>query len=118
MPENTYNISDREDLTEYRVVDVLNLNTGRILSYFDTNPLKACALAYLQDNRHDLNTWNYGTMLVSGNMLVITCGGVQHMTSFSENDLLFRVGNYGAFKDGRPIFSQKLSPGATEFTLS
>ena len=94
---------DIEETPSFEFVDVLSLNDGKVLTYSHTNPLRACALSYLQDDRHDLNTWNYGRMLVSGNMVSISCGGVQHLTQFRESDLIVSVGNYSAFKDGRRI---------------
>lgn len=96
----TFEISDAP---QYDAVDVMNLATSDVWTYMHTNPLKACALAYLQNDRHDFNTWNYGRMMVSGRMVSITCGGVQHFTEFSETPLFVRVGNWVAYKDGRRV---------------
>lgn len=98
--DKTFDISDAP---QYDFVDVMDLASGKVITYSQTNPLKACALAYLQCDRHDFNTWNYGRMLVSGDRVSISCGSAQHLTSFMENSLTVRVGNYSAFKDGRRI---------------
>jgi hypothetical protein len=96
---------DIHDAPQYDFVDVMNLATGEVFTYSHTNPLKACALSYLQGDKHDFNTWNYGNMLVSGSMVSITCGGVQHLTEFAETNITVRVGNWSSFKDGRRLSS-------------
>jgi hypothetical protein len=96
----TFEIDNR---STFESVDVMNLATGEIMTYSHTNPLRACALAYLQGDLHDFNTWNYGQMIVSGDLVSITRGGVQQITAFSESPITVRVGNWSAFKDGRRI---------------
>ena len=88
---------------QFDAVDVMNLATGEVFTYSHTNPLKACALAYLHGDIADFNTWSYGKMIVSGNMVSISRGGTQSMTEFSEGPLTVRCGNWSAFKDGRRL---------------
>jgi hypothetical protein len=88
---------------QYEFVDVMDMVTGEVHTYSQTNPLRACALAYLQMAQHDFNTWNYGQMWVSGNMVSISSGGVQHLTGFRDSALTVAVERFSAFKDGRRI---------------
>lgn len=98
--QETFEVSND---SEFEYVDVMDLATGKVHTYWQTNPLKACALAYLQADRGDMNTWNYGRMLVSGDLVSITCGGVQHLTAYAKGKLTARVGNFSAFLDGKRI---------------
>jgi hypothetical protein len=94
---------DIDDAPLYDNVDVMDLATGKVYTYCNTNPLKACALAYIQMDRGNFNTWSYGSMVVSGNLVSLTMGGVQHITEYRESPITVSVGNFSAFKDGRRI---------------
>lgn len=67
--------------------EVLNLATGDIRTFVGIQPSQAVIAAYAQSGG-DYNTWdyekNYGAMV-------------------RENGLTVAVGNFSAFKDGRPI---------------
>lgn len=71
------------------MIDVLEMNTGRVLTYDTNNPERAVKLAFLQYGCDNFNTWNYEELFVS--------------VSTHTGKLTISCGWYGAFLDGRSI---------------